>query len=164
MSSFSRITLFFATVFIACACIVSAAPITTTTTSTTSTTILLETPTAVPSGTVKSFKKSTSSSSGSYSGDATYYTPGLGSCGGENSDSDMIAALNHVQMSNGANSNNNPNCGRSISIKGPNGSVTVKIVDTCPGCASGDIDMSPAAFAKIADLADGRVPISWSWN
>ncbi|GAA5803351.1 RlpA-like double-psi beta-barrel-protein domain-containing protein-containing protein [Helicostylum pulchrum] len=90
------------------------------------------------------------------SGDATFYTVGLGSCGSTNSDSEMVAALSSSLM--GSKSN----CGKSISIKGPSGSVTVKVVDTCPGCAESDIDMSPASFKKIAKLDDGRVPISWS--
>ncbi|KAG1447782.1 hypothetical protein G6F56_009150 [Rhizopus delemar] len=99
----------------------------------------------------------------SYSGDGTFYAPGLGSCGWDNSSTDMIAAMNHGQMANGANSNNNAKCGKYINIKGPSGSVKVKIVDTCPGCATGDVDMSPAAFSKIAKLEQGRVPITWSW-
>jgi expansin (peptidoglycan-binding protein) len=37
----------------------------------------------------------------------------------------------------------------------------VRIVDLCPGCASGDLDFSESAFAEIADPALGRVPISW---
>lgn len=111
----------------------------------------------------KAAAQSSSSSSGSYSGDGTYYQPGLGSCGWTNSDSDMIVAVNHIQMANGANSNHNPNCGRTIKVKGPKGSVTVKVVDTCPGCGSGALDLSPAAFEKIADLSAGRVPISWSY-
>jgi expansin (peptidoglycan-binding protein) len=101
----------------------------------------------------------------SFSGDATYYNPSAGtnSCGTQASDSDIMAAMNVDQMQNGANPNANPNCGRKVSIKGPKGSVTVTILDTCPGCASGDIDMSPAAFDKIADEAQGRVPITWNW-
>ncbi|CAO3675756.1 unnamed protein product [Umbelopsis ramanniana] len=101
----------------------------------------------------------------SFSGDATYYNPSAGtnSCGTQASDSDIMAAMNVDQMQNGANPNANPNCGRKVAIKGPKGSVTVTILDTCPGCASGDIDMSPAAFDKIADQAQGRVPITWNW-
>jgi expansin (peptidoglycan-binding protein) len=37
----------------------------------------------------------------------------------------------------------------------------VRIVDRCPGCAPGDIDLSREAFALIADPVQGRVPISW---
>lgn len=46
------------------------------------------------------------------------YTPGLGSCGITNSASDFIAAMNHVDMANGANPNNNPNCNRRVAIEG----------------------------------------------
>ena len=44
---------------------------------------------------------------------------------------------------------------------GPQGSVVVRIVDRCPECAPGDVDMSPQAFAQIAPLVAGRVPITW---
>ncbi|KAG0172109.1 hypothetical protein DFQ28_011502 [Apophysomyces sp. BC1034] len=100
-----------------------------------------------------------------FSGDGTFYNPsaGTGSCGWENSDSELVAALNAPQMANGANPNKNPKCGDRIRVKGPKGSVTVKIVDTCPPCQSGSVDLSPAAFNKIADFAQGRVPISWNW-
>lgn len=60
-------------------------------------------------------------------------------------------------MKNGANPNNNPLCGKYINVHGPNGSVRVKIVDTCPPCAFGDVDLSPAAFGKIGDFVKGRV-------
>jgi expansin (peptidoglycan-binding protein) len=101
----------------------------------------------------------------SYSGDATYYNPSAGtnSCGTQASDSDLMVALNTAQMANGANPNANPNCGRQISVTGPKGSVTVTVLDTCPGCSNNDLDLSPAAFDKIADQAQGRVPITWDW-
>jgi expansin (peptidoglycan-binding protein) len=52
-------------------------------------------------------------------------------------------------------------CGACILADGPNGSVELLIVDQCPGCAMGDIDLSPAAFEQIAALDDGRVDVSW---
>jgi expansin (peptidoglycan-binding protein) len=67
-------------------------------------------------------------------------------------------------MKNGANPNNNPLCGKYINATGPKGSVRVKIVDTCPPCVKGDLDLSPAAFNEIADFAAGRVPISWTFE
>ena len=61
----------------------------------------------------------------------TWYDVGLGSCGTTNSNSELVAALNYIQIENGANPNNNPKCGDKIDINGPNGSsVTVTIVDT----------------------------------
>ncbi|KAF3280772.1 hypothetical protein TWF970_002467 [Orbilia oligospora] len=54
-----------------------------------------------------------------YSGDATYYDPGLGSCGITNSASDLIAAIGHALFDSmaTANSNNNPFCGRQIVVR-----------------------------------------------
>ncbi|KAG2236575.1 hypothetical protein INT48_000875 [Thamnidium elegans] len=135
---------------------------TTTEYTTTTTTTKYTTTSAKPSPTPK--KNASSSSSSDYSGDATFYGTGLGSCGIVSKDSDYIVALNHGQMKNGANPNKNELCGKKITAHGPDGSVTVTIVDTCPGCAIGDLDFSPAAFAKIADMDRGRVPVSWSFN
>ncbi|KAI7903463.1 uncharacterized protein BX663DRAFT_506587 [Cokeromyces recurvatus] len=40
--------------------------------------------------------------------------------------------------------------------------VIVKIIDKCAGCKVGKaIDLSPAAFRKLADLEQGVVDISW---
>ncbi len=52
-------------------------------------------------------------------------------------------------------------CGASVSVTGPNGTIIIRIVDLCPGCADGSIDLSPEAFAQIADTSLGRVPITW---
>jgi expansin (peptidoglycan-binding protein) len=54
-------------------------------------------------------------------------------------------------------------CGACVRIEGPSGSVDVRIVDRCPECPQGDIDLSPEAFAHIADLSAGRVAISWQY-
>lgn len=93
----------------------------------------------------------------SMSGDATYYDVGLGSCGESNSNNDMVAALSKDLMGG-----DNSYCGQKISIKGDSGSVSVKVVDTCPSCDKGSIDLSPAAFKKLGDLGEGRIPITWS--
>ncbi|CAO3626631.1 unnamed protein product [Mucor hiemalis] len=95
---------------------------------------------------------------GSMSGQATYYDVGLGSCGDTNSDSEMVAALSGSIMGG----SNSKYCGQSITIKGGSGSVTVKVVDTCPGCAKGSVDLSPAAFKKLGPLSKGVIPITWS--
>ncbi|CAO0797721.1 unnamed protein product [Mucor circinelloides] len=94
----------------------------------------------------------------SKSGDATYYAVGLGSCGETNSDDEMVAALSSSLMG-GSNSDL---CGKSITVKSASGSVTLKVVDSCPGCSEGDVDMSEAAFKKLGQLDEGRIPITWS--
>lgn len=92
-----------------------------------------------------------------FSGEATYYNAtGTGACGQATQDSALVAALNGAQYSKA-------NCGRCASIKGPNGTVVVKLLDKCPGCSFGDIDLSTTAFSKIAKLSAGRVKITWSF-
>jgi expansin (peptidoglycan-binding protein) len=48
-------------------------------------------------------------------------------------------------------------------VKGPKGEVTLRIVDLCPECPKGNLDLSPDAFSRIADLGAGRVPITWEY-
>ncbi|RKP39088.1 RlpA-like double-psi beta-barrel-protein domain-containing protein-containing protein, partial [Dimargaris cristalligena] len=100
-----------------------------------------------------------------YTGDGTYYSPsvGTGSCGWDNSDSEKVVALNAPQFGNPANPNASPYCGKKVKITGPNGSTEAKIVDKCPVCKSGDLDMSPAAFDEVGDQDAGRIPITWSF-
>lgn len=52
-------------------------------------------------------------------------------------------------------------CGSCLSVVGPKGTIKVRIVDRCPGCASNHIDLSAEAFAKIAEPVKGRVPITY---
>lgn len=42
--------------------------------------------------------------------------------------------------------------------------MTVAIMDTCPGChGEYDLDLSPAAFNKLANPDVGRIKISWEF-
>jgi len=43
-------------------------------------------------------------------------------------------------------------------------SIQVQIVDRCEGCEEGDIDLTPAAFAALADMSLGRTSVSWEFN
>jgi expansin (peptidoglycan-binding protein) len=90
-------------------------------------------------------------------GEGTYYdATGAGNCSFDPSPQDlMVAAMNQTDYANAAL------CGGFIHVEGPKGAVTVRIVDRCPECAPGDVDLSPEAFALIADLVAGRVPIRW---
>ncbi|CAO3572495.1 unnamed protein product [Mortierella alpina] len=105
-------------------------------------------------------------------GEGTYYDPSvrvgtdkftMGACEFEyiNSMQDMIAALNKPDFGSFPRSSNSPACGQCIRVTGPNGSVDVQIVDMCPGCKSGDIDLTPGAFSKVAHIDAGRVRITW---
>jgi expansin len=91
------------------------------------------------------------------SGQATYYyATGAGSCMFDPSPSDLnVAAMNAADYNTAAV------CGEYVHVKGPKGEITVRIVDLCPGCTSGDLDLSQQAFASIANIAQGRVNITW---
>jgi expansin (peptidoglycan-binding protein) len=52
-------------------------------------------------------------------------------------------------------------CGAYVQVSGPQGAITVHIVDLCPECKAGHLDLSQEAFGRIADLAWGVVPITW---
>lgn len=90
-------------------------------------------------------------------GVATFYAAdGSGNCSFDASPADLdVAAMNAPQWDNSAV------CGGCVRVTGPNGAVTVRIVDQCPECASGALDLSAQAFAKIADPAAGRVDVRW---
>jgi len=92
-----------------------------------------------------------------FQGEATYYyASGAGACSFDPSPEDMrVAAMNGAQYDNAAL------CGAYVRVSGPKGTVTVRIVDLCPGCDSGDLDLSAEAFSQIAELRQGRVPIAW---
>ncbi|MEV4061457.1 expansin EXLX1 family cellulose-binding protein [Nonomuraea dietziae] len=46
-------------------------------------------------------------------------------------------------------------CGGYLDVTGPRGTVRVQVVDSCPSCRSGEVDLSRAAFARIADPGAG---------
>lgn len=91
-------------------------------------------------------------------GDGTFYsyTPGSGACVLVGDDSTaMVAAINAADWAGSAL------CGRYVRVTGPLGSVDVRIVDQCPTCLPGDLDLSLSAFSAIANPIVGRVPIAW---
>ncbi len=101
-----------------------------------------------------------------HTGEGTYYDivgstdafGGLANCSFDHSQISpfYIGAMNETDYANA------DYCGACIEIEGPIGSVRVKIIDRCPECQPGDIDLSPEAFDQIAARIDGRVPISWT--
>ncbi|GAA1968087.1 expansin EXLX1 family cellulose-binding protein [Catenulispora subtropica] len=96
----------------------------------------------------------------SYQGVATAYDAGdgTGACLFDPTDDPMIAAMNVADYESAKA------CGASILIHAANGkSITVRIVNECPApYAPGQIDLSRQAFAKLADLKVGRLPITWT--
>lgn len=92
-----------------------------------------------------------------HNGVATYYdATGAGACSFDPSPGDLnVAAMNAPEYDNSAV------CGAYVHVVGPQGEVTVRIVDLCPECLAGHLDLSEEAFAQIAALPLGIVPITW---
>jgi expansin len=93
-------------------------------------------------------------------GEATFYdfADGSGACGFPATPNDlMVGAMNAPDFAGSAP------CGACARVVGPAGEVTIRVVDLCPECPRGNIDLSPKAFALIAPLERGRVPISWQY-
>ena len=92
-----------------------------------------------------------------HQGIATYYdATGAGACSFDASPDDlMVSAMNADEYDNAAL------CGAFVHVTGPRGDVTVRIVDLCPECKAGHLDLSQEAFAVIADPIEGRVAITW---
>lgn len=95
-----------------------------------------------------------------YRGVATAYEAGDGNGAclyGPSSDL-MIAAMNTTDYETSRA------CGAYVRVRAANGaSVTVRITNECPApCAPGQLDLSQQAFAKLAPLKVGRIPITWS--
>lgn len=92
-------------------------------------------------------------------GEATWYRAnGIGNCSFDRLSDDMlVAALNKAEYGRAEW------CGTCAQVSGPKGSVKVQIADRCPECGPGDLDLSSAAFAAIAELDQGRVDVSWKF-
>ena len=119
----------------------------------------------VPSTTSTAAAPTATSGSTTYEGDITHYDVGLGSCGWTNTDDEAVVAIPHVLMNNPANPNNNPWCGKYITISYAGKTNQAKIVDTCGGCDGDSIDLSPTLFTAVAPNGDGRVhDVSWYFS
>lgn len=94
-----------------------------------------------------------------YHGVATAYGAGTGdgACLFGPAADMMIAAMNYTDYESAKA------CGDHVLVQAANGaSIDVLITNECPlPCAPGQLDLSQQAFAKLADLAVGRISITW---
>ncbi len=92
------------------------------------------------------------------SGVATHYvlTPGDGNCSYPGlPNGGLFVALSPSEYAGSAA------CGSYVQVTGPDGSVTAEVVDQCPPCQAGHVNLSEQAFQRIAPLAAGEVPVSY---
>jgi expansin (peptidoglycan-binding protein) len=94
-----------------------------------------------------------------HTGLATFYTfaNGGGNCSFDPTPHDlMVGAMNTVDYAGSRI------CGSCVEVTGPsNNTIIIRIVDRCPGCSQGSIDLSPLAFSLLADTTLGIIPIRW---
>ncbi|PCH38608.1 hypothetical protein WOLCODRAFT_65340 [Wolfiporia cocos MD-104 SS10] len=91
----------------------------------------------------------------------TYYVVGLGACGQTNQPSDFIVALDSSLYGGGSPG---PQCFKSITISANGKQTTATIMDECPGCPFGGLDMSEGLFQYFADLGVGVLNGEWWYN
>jgi expansin (peptidoglycan-binding protein) len=92
------------------------------------------------------------------SGKATFYDlgSGTGNCSYPSAPADdLFVALGPDQYSAGAA------CGTYLDVTGPKGKVRVKVIDSCPECGTGHLDLSRTAFKKIGAEVAGIIPITY---
>ena len=104
---------------------------------------------------------------GSFQGKATFtedYKPDFNVVACPKSDhlktlpKEFITGLNAPQFDQ---PKKNENCGVILEVTGPKGKIKVQIVDRAAGPKKGDLNLDKAAFAKIANVDDGIVKITW---
>lgn len=90
-------------------------------------------------------------------GSASYYsTSRNGMCNLGAPSSDAYAAIGPAEWAGGAA------CGSILAVTGPDGrTTTAQVVDQCPSCPAGKIDLSTAAFARIGSVSAGIIQISY---
>ena len=100
-----------------------------------------------------------SEQSGTVSGIATHYVlSGLPNCSYPSPPANnFFVALSPSEYNSAAA------CGGYLTVTGPDGSVTVQVVDQCPECASGHIDLSEPAFAQLSPLGAGLINVHYQY-
>ena len=88
---------------------------------------------------------------------ATHYVlAGLPNCGYSPPADGLFVALPAPEYAGAAD------CGGYLEVTGPDGSVRVQVIDQCPECTAGHIDLSEAAFARLAPLSAGLINVSYT--
>lgn len=54
-------------------------------------------------------------------------------------------------------------CGACMVVRHDTDSVLVRVSDRCPGCRPGGLDLSRAAFRRLAPLGAGRIAVNWNY-
>ncbi|HTI27453.1 MAG TPA: expansin EXLX1 family cellulose-binding protein [Kutzneria sp.] len=94
-----------------------------------------------------------------HTGVATFYdSDGGGACSYDPSPDPLTAAMNSTDFEG------SQACGAYVLVKAAGGaSLTVRITNLCPApCRVGQLDLSAAAFARLAPPVKGEIPVTWT--
>ncbi|KAM6500846.1 RlpA-like double-psi beta-barrel-containing domain containing protein [Amanita muscaria] len=91
----------------------------------------------------------------------TFYDVGLGACGKNSQPGDFMVALNSAQYGGGYPG---PNCFKSITMIANGKTTTAVILDECPGCPWGGLDLSRGLFQFFASESAGVIYGTWFFN
>ena len=94
-----------------------------------------------------------------HAGVATFYdSDGGGACSYDPSPDPLTAAMNSTDFEG------SQACGAYVLVQAAGGaSLTVRITNLCPApCRVGQLDLSAAAFARLAPPVKGEIPITWT--
>jgi expansin (peptidoglycan-binding protein) len=101
-----------------------------------------------------------------YTGRATFYNAGdsIGNCGWQSSGSEFVVALNTPQY--GSTSDVSQYCGQTVTITYQGNTQQAKVVDSCPTCPYGGLDMSTSLFSALTDgdMGLGEMQVQWSFG
>ncbi|EGZ29133.1 hypothetical protein PHYSODRAFT_343985 [Phytophthora sojae] len=105
-----------------------------------------------------------------FTGDATAYTLGQTSAGNCNMMSALDFATTDYAALNDKQWDGLQNCGRCAEVSCDDDrcadrstSVVVQILDRCPECAYGDLDLSPSVFTTLTGSTPSRYTIKWKF-
>ncbi|KAK6094969.1 hypothetical protein MT418_005233 [Batrachochytrium dendrobatidis] len=82
-----------------------------------------------------------------------------GACGVGFTDNEFIAAVSQDLFKGFADPSF---CGKKAKVTFKGKTITVVLIDSCPGCKPTSLDLSPVAFKALEDPDIGVIPIQWS--
>ncbi|TFK72205.1 hypothetical protein BDN72DRAFT_747953, partial [Pluteus cervinus] len=91
----------------------------------------------------------------------SFYDVGLGACGQYSNPGDFMVALNSAQFGDGYPG---PNCFKQIWMTYNGKTTTATILDECPGCPYGGLDLSRGLFSFFADQSAGIIYGQWGFS
>jgi len=91
----------------------------------------------------------------------SFYDAGLGACGTVNSNSDFIVALNAEDFGGGYPG---VHCGKTITMTYGGKTTQATIMDMCPGCPKGGLDLSRGLFSFFESQDKGIIYGDWEFG